>query len=206
MTGFSFNLNEGFGGFAADTPADGCTLCGICLSVCPTYRQSQDVEQSPMGRIRLMRSLEQGEEVSADSLAKLEGCLSCYACESRCPSRVDYGGMLDKALVEVRKRRKLPGITRLMLWLSLRPAWITVSLRLAAIVQAIGLRRLMRVAGLTRVLGLDRADALVQTIGYPQSQLYNRARTDLATRSVALFTARYWNRSCNSRPSMCSMP
>lgn len=188
MTGFSLDLNDGFSGFAAATPADGCTQCGICLPACPTFTQSQDMEQSPMGRIRLIRLLDQGEEVADESLAKLESCLSCYACVSRCPSRVEYGSMLDKALVEVRKRRKLPGLTRMMLWLAKHPVWIRVSLRLAAIFDFTGLRSLGRASGLTSVLGLARADTLIKEISYPQSQLYNRARTDEPARNVAMFT------------------
>ena len=54
---FGFDLTDSFGGFAAPAPPDGCTQCGVCLSSCPTYGKSQDAEQSPMGRIRLMRLL-----------------------------------------------------------------------------------------------------------------------------------------------------
>ena len=187
MTGFSLDLNDAFSGFAAATPADGCTQCGICLSVCPTFNQSQDVEQSPMGRIRLMRSLEKGETEGL-ALEKLESCLGCYACEAICPSRVNYGGMLDQAMVRLRKLRPMPIITRLMLWLSQRPSLITLSIRLAAVFEFFGIRRLLRGSGLTGLLGLARADALLGHVGYPESQLYNRVRTDRPDRNVALFT------------------
>jgi len=187
MSGFSLDLSDGFSGFAAATPADGCTQCGICLPVCPTFRQSQDMEQSPMGRIRMMRALD-SDTGEALALEKLESCLGCYACESACPSRVDYGHMLDRALVKVREKRRLPIITRLMLALSLRPAVIEFSTRIAMLLQLLGMRQLLRTLGITRLLGLDRADSLMTGLHYPESRLYNRARTDHAERNVSLFT------------------
>lgn len=56
----SFDLYDSFTVFEQPTPSDGCTLCGMCLPSCPTYLKSEDPEQSPMGRIRLMRVLENG--------------------------------------------------------------------------------------------------------------------------------------------------
>lgn len=57
-----FAGNNAFAGFSPQTPADGCTQCGMCLSSCPTFLKSEDPEQSPMGRVRLMRVLKEGGE------------------------------------------------------------------------------------------------------------------------------------------------
>jgi glycolate oxidase iron-sulfur subunit len=77
---------------------DQCIHCGLCLSACPTYAVNQLEMDSPRGRIALMRG-------AADGRIGLEGafqehidlCLGCRACETACPSGVQYGQLLETA-------------------------------------------------------------------------------------------------------------
>ena len=74
-----------------------CVHCGLCLEVCPTYRELGMEQDSPRGRLFLMRGLWQNElELNEDVIAPLSRCLDCRACESACPSNVRYGELLEK--------------------------------------------------------------------------------------------------------------
>jgi len=89
--------------FLKDTPAGreaeailrSCVHCGFCLPTCPTYQILGDELDSPRGRIYLMKQLLEGAPVTAHTQLHLDRCLACRACESACPSGVQYGRLLD---------------------------------------------------------------------------------------------------------------
>ncbi len=74
-----------------------CVHCGLCLPACPTYQTLAQEKDSPRGRILLMRAEAEGEiALSEPSLGDaLDNCLDCRACESACPSGVQYGKILE---------------------------------------------------------------------------------------------------------------
>lgn len=76
-----------------------CTRCGFCLPSCPTYIESgKDEKQSPRGRIALMKGLVDGViEPSEDMKRSIDLCLGCRACETACPSGVNFGHLLEQA-------------------------------------------------------------------------------------------------------------
>lgn len=76
-----------------------CIHCGMCLPACPTYNVTANEANSPRGRIYLINELVQGkDELEQDlSIEYLDNCLSCFACETVCPSNVDYEGILHYA-------------------------------------------------------------------------------------------------------------
>jgi len=172
--------------FSPPTPADGCTQCGICLSSCPTYVKSKDSEQSPMGRIRLMRALEKGGSEGM-AMEKLESCLGCYTCESVCPSKVNFGKMLDESLARLREQRPIPAITRMMMFLAEKQSLLKFLTQAIYLAQAIGLRGLFQKLGLYKVMGMQRANALLGRISFP-TELQNRIQRPGDDQRVALFT------------------
>ncbi len=184
---FGFELNTFSAGFTPQVPEDGCTQCSMCLGACPTYAKTQDPEQSPMGRIRLMRTLKDDGEISPEQMDKLESCLACYSCQGVCPSRVSFGSMLDESLAKIREQRPLPAITRMMLFLASRPAVLKTLVKAAFIAQLTGLRSLMGKLGLYRAMGLQRANALVGRLDYPEL-LRSRLRRPRNDQRIALFT------------------
>ena len=73
-----------------------CVHCGLCTSSCPTYLETGDENDGPRGRIQLIRLVADGQTDLTDRMARhLELCLDCRACESVCPSGVQYGRLIE---------------------------------------------------------------------------------------------------------------
>jgi glycolate oxidase iron-sulfur subunit len=73
-----------------------CVHCGICTSSCPTYLETGDENNGPRGRIQLIRMVTTGQSELTDRMQKhLDLCLDCRACESICPSGVEYGRLIE---------------------------------------------------------------------------------------------------------------
>lgn len=79
-----------------------CVHCGFCNATCPTYQLLGDELDGPRGRIYLIKQLLEGQQVSDKSQMHLDRCLVCRACETTCPSGVEYSRLLEigQGLVE----------------------------------------------------------------------------------------------------------
>jgi glycolate oxidase iron-sulfur subunit len=73
-----------------------CVHCGLCLSACPTYVENGNENDSPRGRIYLMRNVSEGKiELNEEVNRHLDLCLGCLACETACPSGVQYHQLIE---------------------------------------------------------------------------------------------------------------
>src|SRR5438552_2178947 len=91
-----------------------CVHCGLCLSACPTYVELGTEMDSPRGRIYLMKGLEEGSlPLTADVVRHLDLCLGCRACETACPSGVQYGELIESARSYVEQLHRRPWLDRL---------------------------------------------------------------------------------------------
>src|SRR5689334_11170340 len=80
----------------ADRLLRNCVHCGLCLGACPTYRELGNEADSPRGRLYIMRSLSEGSLQPVPEVTRhLDLCLDCRACETACPSGVQYGQILE---------------------------------------------------------------------------------------------------------------
>ena len=86
-----------------------CVHCGFCTATCPTYQLLGDELDGPRGRIYLMKSFFEGGEVTRETQAHLDRCLTCRNCETTCPSGVEYHTLLDigRAAIEEQVGRPL---------------------------------------------------------------------------------------------------
>jgi glycolate oxidase iron-sulfur subunit len=96
---------------------DTCVHCGFCLPACPTYVNLEDENDSPRGRILLMRSLLEGTLAPDDESVNehLDRCLGCRGCETACPSGVPYGHLLEAARATLAEAGRRPLVARLVL-------------------------------------------------------------------------------------------
>src|SRR6516165_8711906 len=68
-----------------------CVHCGLCLSSCPTYVETGNENDGPRGRIYLWRAVVDCRAELTDAVRHhLDLCLECRACETACPSGVQY--------------------------------------------------------------------------------------------------------------------
>lgn len=98
-----------------------CVHCGLCLPECPTHQVLGVEADSPRGRIYLMRALAEGRVEDPQSIRPfLDRCLDCRACETACPSGVQYGEILESTRAELEriapKRGMAAWLTRNLLW------------------------------------------------------------------------------------------
>src|SRR6059058_21295 len=73
----------------------------------PDLPGAGDDLDSPRGRIYLMKRALEGAEVTDKTRLHLDRCLTCRACETTCPSGVQYGRLVDisRAVVEAKTHR-----------------------------------------------------------------------------------------------------
>jgi glycolate oxidase iron-sulfur subunit len=95
QTKLSPQVKESSVGKKADEILRSCVHCGFCLATCPTYQIVGNELDSPRGRIYLIKSALEGEPFGQESLNHLDRCLTCRACETTCPSGVQYGELLE---------------------------------------------------------------------------------------------------------------
>jgi glycolate oxidase iron-sulfur subunit len=105
----------------ADAPSferiSACVHCGLCLEACPTYRELRVEMDSPRGRIYLMKGiLTERLEPTGEVLKHLDQCLDCRACETACPSGVNYADILEKTRTLLEPTRERGLVTRFLRW------------------------------------------------------------------------------------------
>src|SRR6516164_542016 len=79
-----------------------CVHYGFCTNTCPTYVLTRDENESPRGRIDLIRAmLEKGGAPDPKTVAHLDSCLSCLSCMTTCAVNVDYVHLIDRARAHI---------------------------------------------------------------------------------------------------------
>jgi glycolate oxidase iron-sulfur subunit len=122
-----------------------CVHCGLCLGSCPTYVQTGNENDSPRGRIYLWRAVTDGRAELSDEVRRhLDLCLECLACETACPSGVQYRQIIGSYKKDMaRLGPAFPSLNRLQRWMlfhltpyARRMRWALAPLR---ILQRVGL-------------------------------------------------------------------
>jgi glycolate dehydrogenase iron-sulfur subunit len=133
-----------------------CVHCGLCLDFCPTYRLLGHEADSPRGRIYQVRQVYEGK-ISPDDpdfREHIYACLDCRACQTACPSGVQYGTIIEaaRAVAEpVNASEKTVGRAILGTVFTRRPLLDAAGLGLR-VYQRSGLQRLVRGSGALRLM------------------------------------------------------
>ena len=125
---------------------------------------------SPRGRIYQVAQVDQGKLPIAESfVTHIDRCLDCRACESACPSGVEYGRIVERARALIETEAARPWLqrvmrkyvfTRVLSNYRLLSRWA----RLLRWYQRSGLQTVVRASGMLKVLGFDKVESLSPTI------------------------------------------
>ena len=158
---------------AAKSGIDACVHCGFCLQACPTYLALEDENDSPRGRILLMRGLVEGTLAPTDDSVRthIDQCLGCRACETACPSGVPYGHLLEATRATLAEYDRQPLVARVVLgvfrreWL-LRLALLGARLLRASRIPSLLARLPGRLGFSMAMLASTRRDAALRNSDY----------------------------------------
>lgn len=143
-----------------------CIHCGICLPTCPTYMVGGKEADSPRGRLMLMRYLDRDAVTAEDGpYLHVDLCLGCLACETACPSGVQYGHLLEHT-----RGYQRSGVQPLSLLQRKALDWITSHATLRILSMALRILQLTRLDRLIRYLHLLPAKLRFQLAGVPKIQ------------------------------------
>jgi len=164
-----------------------CVHCGLCTAACPTYAELGDENDSPRGRIYLMRAVtDRRIELDDKVRGHLELCLDCRSCETACPSGVQYGKLIEPFRVAMEQQSDGPQRSDdwfhrwILFGIFPYPKRMRLALWPARIAQRLGLVALLEK---TRLLNLlpSRLQQLVRMLPPPQ-----RRQKDLPTFAPAI--------------------
>ncbi|HAO25162.1 MULTISPECIES: glycolate oxidase subunit GlcF [unclassified Methylophaga] len=101
-------------GLTAESIIRNCVHCGFCNATCPTYQLLGDERDGPRGRIYLIKQVFEGVSPTRETQVHLDQCLTCRACESTCPSGVEFAKLADIGRMEVDTLVNRPFVDRLI--------------------------------------------------------------------------------------------
>ncbi|MGH9686976.1 MAG: (Fe-S)-binding protein [Candidatus Acidiferrales bacterium] len=213
MPASALREHSGFSGAERPEYADysRCVHCGLCLNHCPTYQLWHEEADSPRGRIRQMALVDEGKLKLGESFVRhIDRCLDCRACETACPSGVEYGKLVELARAQIELNYRRPIASRKARDFVYRrllpyPRRIAAAARVLRFYQRSGLASIARGSGVLRLLGLRERERLLPKIDgdfffdelgrmYP-AKIKRRARVAFFAGCVAQVTFTELNRA-----------
>ena len=143
-----------------------CVHCGLCLNHCPTYRVLGMEMDSPRGRIYQVLQVDSGRLPIGDSfVTHIDRCLDCRACETACPSGVQYGHIVERARAQIEQHYRRPWLMRIARGFFYRrvlgnPRRLALLARLLRFYQQLGLQSIVRSSGLLKLIGVAELEQL----------------------------------------------
>ena len=166
--------------FFSQKKLDACTHCGLCLPTCPTDRELGLETDSPRGRLYLMstafRDVDQ-TPINEDWAKYIYRCLDCRACETACPSGVQFGELVEEARAIYELNAKRPKKYKMwtnLVFKGLLPKRIRLNLifEFLWLYQRLGIRSLVRWSGILKIMGkMGEMEAMMPEVPNPALKL-----------------------------------
>ncbi len=144
-----------------------CVRCGKCRSVCPVFAEVKNETAAPRGHVFIVQML-RDDKVEPDHKVyeKLSACLLCENCTVNCPSGIDIHELNAAARAYIYEKNPSLGKELVFdtLWTSL--GLLKTSTMLMGGVQKLGLQKLARNIGLTKILpgDLSKAEKMLDSV------------------------------------------
>jgi len=143
-----------------------CVHCGLCLNYCPTYRTLGMEMDSPRGRIYQMMRVHDGQaEINETYTTHIDRCLGCLACETACPSGVQYGKIVERARAQIENNYQRPFVARTVRKFFYgkvlhKLGMLQFLAKLVRFYQRSGMQTVIRKSGILRLMGMADLDRL----------------------------------------------
>jgi glycolate oxidase iron-sulfur subunit len=143
-------------GFEGPTQEDVnyCIRCGLCLSVCPTYKDSLRETESPRGRVVLVAKAIEGELALTQNFKDhMYRCLDCMACNDICPVGIKPADLCLEARHAIHQATPTPPLKPILFrGIFPRTGLLEAITKPVALYDRTGLRRAMNTIRATSVL------------------------------------------------------
>lgn len=168
--------------------ADTCVHYGFCTAVCPTYVLDGEENDSPRGRVALMKEmLASGKAPDARTVTHVDRCLSCLSCATTCAAGVDYRQLVDTAREYIEASGVRPRGERLYRWMLTQvltqPRLLRAAIALSRPFRGMAARLPGRAGALGRLAAAPGASAFLPRKDVPEVM---REQPTSAVRAVAL--------------------
>jgi glycolate oxidase iron-sulfur subunit len=143
-------------GFEGPTQEDVnyCIRCGLCLSVCPTYKDSLRETESPRGRVMLVAKAIQGElDLTKNFTDHMYRCLDCLACNDICPVGIKPADLCLEARYAIHQATPTPPLKPILFrGIFPRTGVLEAITKPVALYERSGVRKVVNAIGATKVL------------------------------------------------------
>ncbi len=134
-----------------------CVHCGFCLQACPTYLETSLETESPRGRIALMKAVNENRiDISPNVIRHWDLCIQCRACETACPSGVEYGKLIEgtmKHILPIRKTNKISKLlSKIIMNIVINKNLLNILFNLIKFYQQYGIQKLVRKTKLLNII------------------------------------------------------
>jgi len=150
------NAKSAWEGFEGPTQEDVnyCIRCGLCLSVCPTYKDSLRETESPRGRVALIAKAIEGElDLTRNFKDHMYRCLDCLACQDICPVGIQPANLCLEARYAIEQATSTPLLKPVLFGgIFTHTGLLEILTKPVALYERSGLRRLANGLRVTRVL------------------------------------------------------
>ncbi len=130
-----------------------CIRCGLCLAVCPTYREILSETASPRGRVALVRKGLEGElTLSPNLTGQMYACFGCLACNDICPVGIRPADLAEGMRNYQEQLRPAKWKTHLFGSIIPHPDRLEAATQPLRIYERMGIRKLFYTLGLRKLL------------------------------------------------------